>query len=67
MEFATTDTLNDTIVISEKTFFELYHIEPQESEGQLYFDGFAVRIVDIEFEQVYLQAVHGHDFEKEYC
>lgn len=66
MEFTTTDTQNDTIVISEKTFFELYHRTPRKSEGQLYFDGFAVRIVDIEFEHVYLQSVYGNDFEKEY-
>ena len=66
MEFTTTDTQNDTIVISEDMFLELYHETPQESEGQLYFDGFAVRIVDIEFEQVYLQSVYGNDFEKEY-
>ena len=66
MEFATTDTQNDTIVVSVETFLELYYEKPEESEGQLYFDGFAVRIVDVELGQVYLQTVYGHDFEKAY-
>ena len=48
MEVTTTDTQNDTIVVSVETFLELYYERPEESEGQLYFDGFAVRIVDVE-------------------
>lgn len=66
MEFASTESNNDTIVISEETFLQLYHERPEESRGQLYFDGFALRIVDIEFGKVYLQSVFGHDFEQEY-
>lgn len=62
MEFTTTDTQNDTFVVSVETFLELYHDEaPEEDQGQPYFDGFAVKVVKAELGLIYLQTVNGND------
>jgi hypothetical protein len=61
MEITTTDKLNDTIVFSRETFEALYHEAPEKSSGQLYYDGILVTIVDIEYDNVYLQSSDGID------
>ena len=62
----TLDELHDTLIVTRKTFESLYHEAPEESRGQLYYDGILVRIAEIEESYVYLQSNNGINFMDEF-
>ena len=62
----TLDELHDTLLVTRKTFESLYHEAPEESKGQLYFDGVLVRIAEIEKDHIYLQSNNGINFMEEF-
>ena len=68
MEFTTTNSKNDTIVISMNTFIELYGEPPIITGHQLYLDGSAVRLIEIDeiMGECYLISQYGTDFEELY-
>ena len=68
MDFETTDTENDTIVISRETFEQFFGEAPIKDNTQKYFDGFAVHVSDVcnYSETVSLQSTYGLNFIEEY-
>jgi hypothetical protein len=62
----TLDELHDTLLVTRKTFESLYHEAPEESRGQLYYDGVMVRIAEIEKDHIYLQSNNGINFMQEF-
>jgi len=62
----TLDELHDTLMVTRKTFESLYHEAPEESKGQLYYDGILVRIAEIEKDHIYLQSNNGINFMEEF-
>jgi len=62
----TLDELHDTLLVTRKTFESLYHEAPEESRGQLYYDGVMVRIAEIDDDEIYLQSNNGINFMQEF-
>jgi hypothetical protein len=62
----TLDELHDTLMVTRKTFESLYYEAPEESRGQLYYNGVLVRIAEIDDDEIYLQSNNGINLMEEF-